>query len=67
MPVGDLPLLLKQYHAGVLAGDVTAAGFALAMKHALAKPCEEFRPGLQQASEKFDVQTIVRDFLKAVV
>jgi glycosyltransferase involved in cell wall biosynthesis len=67
MPVGDLPLLLQQYRAGVLSEDVTAEDFAFAIQQALTKPCEEFRSGLQQASEKFDVQTIVRDFLKAVV
>lgn len=67
MPVGDLPLLLQNYNVGILSERVTSQDFALAIRRALSKPPEEFKNGLQECRKKFDIQSIVEEFLKTVV
>lgn len=55
MPVGDLPMLMRENEVGILAHEVTAEAFARAMRVALAVPPEWFSPGLKEACKMFDV------------
>jgi glycosyltransferase involved in cell wall biosynthesis len=61
MPVGDLPPLLAEHRCGVLAPTVTAAGFAQALRQALATAPADFAAGLNTAASAFDVAATARD------
>lgn len=63
-PVGDLPRLHQKYETGILAGDVTSASFAAAIRAALADDPGRFVPPLAAARETFDLNRIVVNFVR---
>ncbi|MBE9562859.1 MAG: glycosyltransferase [Proteobacteria bacterium] len=66
MPVGDLPRLITEYKVGVLAKEVSAASFAQAINHILTKPPNTFSSGIKQAANDFNLDHIVKNFIKTV-
>ncbi len=64
MPVGDLPRLITQFGVGVLAAEVTAVGFAAAIRAALHKPATSYGAGLTSAARTFAVDDNVQELLR---
>ncbi len=64
MPVGDLPRLVTEFGVGVLAGDVSAASFAEAIRIALQKPATRYGEGLTAAARTFAVEGSVQELLR---
>lgn len=54
-PVGDLPRLVREFNVGVLAAEVDAALFCVAIQKALHKPPRFYGDGLHKAREQFDI------------
>lgn len=67
MPVGDLPMLMRENEVGTLADDVTPEAFARAMRAALAVPPERFSPGLKEACKMFDVHRTASRLLDSIL
>ncbi|MCP4420325.1 MAG: glycosyltransferase family 4 protein [Chloroflexi bacterium] len=65
-PIGDLPRLMKQYQAGVLADIVTSNAFAKAVRRALNRPPISFESGLQAAAAEFDMKIVALNFLEQI-
>jgi glycosyltransferase involved in cell wall biosynthesis len=64
MPVGDLPRLVTEFGVGVLAGEVSAASFAAAVRAALQKPAAHYAEGLTAAARTFAVDGSVQELLR---
>ena len=62
-PVGDIPKLITKHACGILAHEVSAAGIADAIRHALETGPGQFRQGLGSAAAAFNVQVAADDFL----
>lgn len=66
-PIGDLPRLLADRRAGILAGEVSAAAMAAAVRQGLAQAPAHFGEGLAALRVQFDVgETAVR-LLEAIL
>ncbi|MEZ5673186.1 MAG: hypothetical protein R3E08_12735 [Thiotrichaceae bacterium] len=48
MPIGDLPRLLTDYKVGVLATEVSAAAFTIAIQQILTQPPSTFAASLSK-------------------
>lgn len=66
MPVGDLPRLVTEFGVGVLAGEVSAVGYAAAIRTALRKPAATFGDGLTKAARTFAVDGSVQHLLRMI-
>ncbi len=64
MPVGDLPELVNRNKSGILAKEVTAKAYSVAIREALHGTPDVFTSGMQVLSEQFDIHRIVADFLR---
>lgn len=60
-PVGDLPQLITEHRCGILAGTVSAASFAQALRQALNAAPTDFAAGLDTAASAFDIAATARD------
>lgn len=65
-PVGDLPQLVQDTGAGLLAGAVNAEAFALSIRQALGTDADKFATGIAVAASQFDVEASARSFLRAI-
>lgn len=65
-PVGDLPRLLQDGAAGVLAEASTASAFAAAIESALTRPVNADTAALVALRRQFDVDVIAEKFLKLI-
>ncbi|MFE8032935.1 glycosyltransferase [Thiohalocapsa marina] len=61
-PVGDLPQLLADYGAGILAESATAQAIAQAIRHSFTVDAESLQPGLARAAADFDIRQSAADF-----
>jgi glycosyltransferase involved in cell wall biosynthesis len=62
-PVGDLPLLISRYRAGLLAPAASVPGLRLALRAALDSVPTDFVAALPQARQAFDVDMIAAAFV----
>lgn len=65
-PVGDLPRLLDDGAAGVLAKATCASAYAAAIESAVAQPSSSFGEGFDALRRRFDVDAIAADFLNRI-
>lgn len=65
-PVGDLPRLLDDGRAGVLAEAADPEAFARAITEALSTPPIVFAGGISDVKRHFDLQEAVRDLLRRI-
>lgn len=63
-PVGDLPRLLEDGAAGVLAEAPTASAYAAAIEAAVTRPVSAASASLEALRRQFDVEAIVDEFLQ---
>lgn len=61
-PVGDLPQLLSQHAAGVLADEASADGLVRALREALGSDPQQFAAGLDALATAFDVRNAAARF-----
>ncbi len=65
-PVGDLPVLIEKFNVGYLAKDVSSTAFKEALVAALQTSPSKFSEGIKMASSKFNMKTIVCDYVSQV-
>jgi glycosyltransferase involved in cell wall biosynthesis len=61
-PVGDLPRLMRRYHVGELAQDVTSEDFVIAIRQAINSTPVKYESGLENAKAQFDVKQCAKRF-----
>jgi len=66
MPVGDLPRLVEHYGVGVLSKKVDARAYAEAIFRAMQISPLDFEKSLTKASQDFDLERIVPEFLRSI-
>ena len=64
--VGDFPLLLNKYKAGILASGVSSLSYCMAIKKSLDTSPEEFKVGLGLAAKEFNMSSIVDYFMESI-
>lgn len=65
-PVGDLPRLLVEARAGILAKETTAGHLVEAIRHALARSPRDFQRGIAALRAQFDIQSTAIRLLEAI-
>jgi len=65
-PVGDLPMLVSRYAAGIQASEITASAMRIAIRQAVLHSPSDFTAGMKNACRDFDVKNSVRKFLALI-
>ena len=66
MPTGDLPRLLDNPPCGILAKEINADSYALAIRQALSTPTSKFLDGIKKQAKAFDLPTLVQKLLEKI-
>ncbi len=65
-PVGDFPVLLSKYKAGILASEATSQSYYEAIRKSLHTSPEEFKIGIELAAKEFNLSRAVDYFMDCI-